>query len=71
METTKNLIKNERHVVMNQDQYPDKYTWGKADSRKEIRFNCSNLEESKTRLANFMKIIEPIENVEVKNSDSN
>ena len=51
----------ETQKILNADEYPDKITWGKADCRKELRFNSSNLEEAKERLKNYLEIIKDID----------
>ena len=55
-------------IVLNKDEFPDKITWGKADFRKELRFNSSNLPEAEARLENYSKIMRKIEESEVKSN---
>ena len=43
-------------INLSREEYPDKLTWGKADSRKELRFDASDLEGSKVRLKNVLEI---------------
>ena len=47
-------------TTIHKEEFPDKIVWGKADSRKDFKFNSDNLDESINRLDNFFKVLEKI-----------